>query len=68
MSIIFTIFKRFTQFILPKYVKPYSISDDLQTHDDLINFDNAVIKSRRERIKVSVCLSNGKIISIKAYN
>lgn len=65
---IFGVFKQLFNCLFPKYVKPYSISDDLQTDDDLIKFDNAVIKSREERIKVSVSLSNGKIITVRAFN
>lgn len=68
MDIIVVALKNLLDWLFPKYVKPYSISDDLQTHDDLINFDNAVSKSRKERIQVSVSLSNGKIITVRAFN
>lgn len=68
IDIIFGVFKQLFKWFFPKYVKPYSISDDLQTADDLIKFDNAVIKSRKERIEVSVSLSNGKIITVRAFN
>lgn len=66
--IFFATIKKMFNWFLPEYKMPYTISDDLQTNDDLINFDNAVIKSRKERTIVSVSLSNGKIISVKAFS
>lgn len=60
-------FKKFFNWLLPDYKEPYSILDDLKTHDDIINFDNAVFKSRKEKIKINVSLSSGKVISVKGF-